>query len=271
MYLPGTVNERICDLRMSKKLSQKELSEIIGVAPSQISRIENGEIQKISGDVLVKLAKLFGVSTDYILGLTAISTPKSYDISELGLSEGAVRALVTGVVDVQIVNRLIAHKTFPYLIHLINAYLSNNTTGGIMARNEIINMATATLGDFAKANPEHRAEVQNDARFLKSQKMGDNEADTEKIKSTFLTILKDIKKDLEAGDTQAKPATAEIFRQMREQMQAATQTPQKIQADDVAAMVMNMVGQATQLDDKSAELFEQLVKQVFTAQGGQDD
>ena len=58
---------------------------------------------------------------------------------------------------------------------------------------------------------------------------------------------------------------------MREQMQAATQTPQKIQADDVAAMVMNMVGQATQLDDKSAELFEQLVKQVFTAQGGQDD
>jgi transcriptional regulator with XRE-family HTH domain len=149
MYLPGTINERICDLRMSKKLSQKELSEIIGVAPSQISRIENGEIQKISGDVLVKLAKLFGVSTDYILGLTAISTPKSYDISELGLSEGAVRALVTGAVDVQIVNRLIAHKMFPYLIHLINAYLSNKTTGGIMARNEIINIATATLGDFA--------------------------------------------------------------------------------------------------------------------------
>jgi len=271
MYLPGTVNERICDLRISKKLSQKELSEIIGVAPSQISRIENGEIQKISGDVLVKLAKLFGVSTDYILGLTAISTPKSYDISELGLSEDAVRALVTGVVDVQIVNRLIAHKTFPYLIHLINAYLSNNTTGGIMARNEIINMATATLSDFVKANPEHRAEVQNDARFLKSKKMGDNEADTEKIKSTVMAILKDIKKDLEVGEAPADPATAEIFRQMREQLQTATQTPQRIQADDVAAMVMNMVGQATQLDDKSAELFEQLVKQVFTVNNGQEE
>ena len=79
MYLPGTVNERITDLRMNKKLSQKELSEIIGVAPSQISRIENGEIQKISGDILIKLAKYFGVSTDFILGLTTISTPKSYD------------------------------------------------------------------------------------------------------------------------------------------------------------------------------------------------
>jgi DNA-binding ferritin-like protein (Dps family) len=101
--------------------------------------------------------------------------------------------------------------------------------------------------------------------------MGDNEADTEKIKSTFLAILKDIKKDLEAGEATADPATAEIFRQMREQMQAATQKPQRIQADDVAAMVMNMVGQATQLDDKSAELFEQLVKQVFTVNNGQEE
>jgi len=271
MYLPGTVNERICDLRTEKKLSQKELSEIIGVAPSQISRIENGEIQKISGDVLVKLAKLFGVSTDYILGLTAISTPKSYDISELGLSEGAVKALVTGTVDVQIVNRLIAHKTFPYLIHLINTFFSNNTNDGIMARNEIINMATATLGDFAKANPEHRAEVQGDARFLKSHKMSTNEADTEKIKSTFIAILKDIKKELESGDTPANPATAEILQQMREQMQAAAKSPQMIEADDVAAMVMNMVGQATQLDDKSAGLFEQLVKHIFTEQDGKEE
>ena len=34
------------------------------------------------------------VSTDYILGLSTLSVRKSYDISELGLSEGAVRGLV---------------------------------------------------------------------------------------------------------------------------------------------------------------------------------
>lgn len=45
-------------------------------------------------------------STDYILGLSTLSVRKSYDISELGLSEGAVRGLVTGTVDVQILNRL---------------------------------------------------------------------------------------------------------------------------------------------------------------------
>ena len=271
MYLPGTVSERICDLRKDKGLNQKELSGIIGIAPSQLSRIESGETRNVSSDILVNLAKAFGVSTDYILGLTTISVPKSYDISELGLSEGAVRALVTGTVDVQILNRLIGHKTFPYLVHLINAYLSNSITAGIMARNEIINIATATLGDFAKANPEHRAEVQSDARFLKSQKMGDNEAEIEKIKSTFIAMLRDIKKDFEVESASGKPATSEIFQQMREQLQTAAQSPQTIQAEDIASMVMTMVGQTSPLDDKSSELFEQLVKQVFAAKNEQEE
>jgi len=266
MYLPGTVNERICDLRKDKGLSQKELSEIIGVAPSQLSRIEGGETKSVSSDILVKLAKVFGVSADYILGLTTISVPKSYDISELGLSESAVKALVTGAVDVQMLNRLIGHKTFPYLIHLINTYFSNSITAGIMARNDIINMATATLGDFAKANPEHKAEVQADVRFLKSQKLGDNEAEIEKIKSTFMAILKDIKKDIEDTAAPGESTTPEFLQQIREQVKTAVQSRQTIQAEDVVAMVTNMVGQAASLDGTSAELFERLVKQVLTNQ-----
>ena len=89
MYLPGTIYERIGDLRTSRGWSQKKLSEITGIVTSQISRIETGVIENISSDILIKLARAFGVSADYILGLTTISTPKSYDISELGLSDGA--------------------------------------------------------------------------------------------------------------------------------------------------------------------------------------
>ena len=85
-----------------------------------------------------------------------------------------------------------------------------------------------------------------------------------------MAILRDIKKGLESGDAQVNPVSAEMFQQMREQMQVAAKSPQSIQADDIAAIIMNIVGQATQLDDKSAELFEQLVKQVFAVQDGQD-
>ncbi|MDB6232655.1 hypothetical protein ODV23_08260 [Lactobacillus amylovorus] len=71
------------------------------------------------------MAKEFKVSTDYILGLSTVSVRKSYDISELGLSEGAVRGLVTGAVDVQILNRLLEHRNFPKLKLLTTKYKSH--------------------------------------------------------------------------------------------------------------------------------------------------
>ena len=114
--LPGTVNDRIGDLRTNKGLSQKELSELIGVAPSQMSRIERGETQNVNIDILIKLAKIFEVSTDYLLGLTPLSVQMNYDISQLGLSEESVRRLITGEVDTKIINSLIEHSKFPYLI-----------------------------------------------------------------------------------------------------------------------------------------------------------
>jgi len=264
MYLPGEIHERIGDLRSSKELSQKELSDIIGIVPSQLSRIESGKIQNISSDILIKLAKVFGVSTDYILGLTTVSTPKSYEISELGLSEGAVRGLVTGTIEVEILNRLMEHKTFPYMLYLVKTFFNNNIADGIKNRNAIIDVATATLGDFAKDNPEHKAEIRADAKYLKSQKLTDHEAEIEKIKSTFIAILKDIKNDIEDGKVTETLATAEFSQTMREQIHATQQEHKPINAEDMADIVANMVGKALPLDDKGAEMFKQLAEHLFT-------
>jgi transcriptional regulator with XRE-family HTH domain len=100
MALPGTPGQRISDLCNGNHITQKELAEKIGVSASQLSRIVSGETRTVSSDILIGVAKEFKVSTDYILGLSTVSVRKSYDISELGLSEGAVRGLVTGAVDV---------------------------------------------------------------------------------------------------------------------------------------------------------------------------
>ncbi|MCL2366801.1 MAG: helix-turn-helix domain-containing protein [Oscillospiraceae bacterium] len=266
MYLPGTINERIGDLRTSKGLSQKELSDLIGISASQMSRIESGETKSISSEILVALAKIFGVSTDYILGLTTVSVPKSYDISELGLSEGAVKALLMKTVDSQALSLLVEHKHFPELLRLIEAYFSDNISTGIKARNEIINMATATLGDFVKTNPEYKPEAQADVRLLRSQKLGEHEAEIEKIKNVFLSILKDVKKSVDSSPSPATVATAEIMQQTRAQLQSAVKNQKKFEPEDIAEIVTNMVGQQIPLDDASKELFVQLVKKVFENQ-----
>ena len=173
MALPGTPGQRISDLCNGNKIKQKELAEKIGVSASQLSRIVSGETKTVSSDILIGVAKEFKVSTDYILlGLSTLSVRKSYDISELGLSEGAVKGLVTGAVDVQILNRLLEHRNFPKLIDLIRIYFQDTAAKGIMARNQLIELATASLSDLMKEHPEHRAEARQDLQLLNARKNG---------------------------------------------------------------------------------------------------
>lgn len=188
---------------------------------------------------MIKLAKTFNVSTDYILGLTTVRSPKNYDISELGLSENAVKAIVSKKIDVDILNQLLEHKNFPYLIYMIKAYFDNSIADGIAARNDIINMTTSTLADFMKDNPEHKSEVQQDIRLLKSQKLGNHEAELDKVKNTFIAILKDIQKNINRENPQ--PITAEMFQQMKNEL--SDKPISGITTDDISSVVANMLGQ----------------------------
>lgn len=261
MALPGTPGQRISDLCNGRHIPQKELAKKIGISPSQLSRIVSGETKTVSSDILIGIAKEFRVSTDYILGLSTVSVQKSYDISELGLSEGAVRGLVTGMVDVEILNRLLEHKNFPRLISLIQIYFQDTAARGVMARNKVIEMATASLSDLMKDRPEYRAEARQDIQFMNAQKLGEHEAEIEKIKNVFMSILRDIKGDIDSGEPPEEPVTAAMFQAMRDALAEQKQNPLSI--DDVAAMVAGQIGQLAPMDEETADLFQKLAKKMM--------
>ena len=263
--LDGHPGDRIGDLRTNLGMTKKELSQKTGIDASQITRIENGNLKTISSDYLIKLAKELKTSTDYILGLTPVSVPKSYDISELGLSNEAVKGLVTGTVDAEILNRLLEHKSFPRLIHLIRVYFQDTAARGIMARNQLIEMATASLSDLMKEHPEHRAEAKQDLQFLNAQKLGEHEAELEKIKNVFLAILRDIKKDIGNGEPPGEAATAAMLQTMRDTLAGQQQEPPSM--DDVAAMIAGQIGQFVPMDEETAEQFRQLAKKMMEQAG----
>ena len=129
-HLPGSIGELVGDLRHNKGWTQKELAERAGVTESTLSRIESGTTKQVDAIVLGKLAKALDTSTDYLLGLTSIRTPKYIDITKLGLSEEAARQLLSPAFKTEIVNRLIEHPQFPYLLRLIDVYFSGAMTGG---------------------------------------------------------------------------------------------------------------------------------------------
>ena len=65
------LGSRITQLRAALGWSQVELSKRLGVAKQTVSNWENDNIQP-SIEMLVRLAKLFNVTTDYLLGLEDI-------------------------------------------------------------------------------------------------------------------------------------------------------------------------------------------------------
>lgn len=61
--------ENLKELRVQKKLTQKQLSEIFGVDQRTISAWEK-QVSEPSYSMLISIAQFFGVTTDFLLGIT---------------------------------------------------------------------------------------------------------------------------------------------------------------------------------------------------------
>lgn len=65
---------RLKDLREDHDLSQQQVAEYLGMKQPQYSRYERG-LRDIPTDLLIRLARLYRTSCDYILGMTNNSAP----------------------------------------------------------------------------------------------------------------------------------------------------------------------------------------------------
>ena len=78
------MGEKLRNLRIEKRLTQKQVAERIGLAISTVSSYESGS-RYPSYEVLVRLAHIFHVSADYLLGMT-----ETRNIDVTGLTEEEV-------------------------------------------------------------------------------------------------------------------------------------------------------------------------------------
>ena len=63
------MDTRIKELREDNDLTQQQIADKIGITQRKYSYIETGT-QQLTDEILVKLAKVYNVTTDYILRLT---------------------------------------------------------------------------------------------------------------------------------------------------------------------------------------------------------
>lgn len=253
MEMNITINERITDLRIMSGLSQKELAEKAGVTTSTLCRIEQGKITNVSNDVLIKLANFYNVSTDYLLGLTNVKYKKNVELSELGLSNKALFALLSGNISGSLLSRIIEHPHFAILLDTADAYFKDEHKVGIQSRNDIINLATSSLKEFMKEHPEKRMEISHDIRQLNAQKIGGDEADLNKLRNMLMSIFRDIKADYnnvpqDIGQTE--------FQKMLEEIKAQADTVQAkhtVTATDMANVVISLIAGSNEADMDETE------------------
>lgn len=68
IILPG-VRERLQPLRKAKKITQKQMAELLDCTERHYQKIEYGQIN-VPATTVIFLADYFGVTADYLLGRT---------------------------------------------------------------------------------------------------------------------------------------------------------------------------------------------------------
>ncbi|MDE6471725.1 MAG: helix-turn-helix domain-containing protein [Clostridia bacterium] len=65
------VGKRLKESRKANKLTQRQVSEMLGIVLQQYQTYESGRYQ-LDYDKLIKVCKILNVSADYLLGLSEI-------------------------------------------------------------------------------------------------------------------------------------------------------------------------------------------------------
>lgn len=233
--------EIIQELRKDRGWNQKQLADRLGVGIPQVSRMETGETKSIGDDTLVKIAGIFQVSADYLLGLSRVSIPKNQDISKLGLSETSIKRLLSGQISHDVLNRLMEHDVFPTLMRQISSYFDRTTASVLDARNEAISHAVEMASGIREAAGVDRKAVNTVIRQLNVSKVPPDEVDLRIIQSSFMKIIKDIRSDIQSD----VPASTAITSQVFENLKVDIAAPEPVLSEDaVLSIIQNAVEDA---------------------------
>lgn len=112
MNVKLTIQERLKDLRVERKLTLEQLAEATGLSRAALGKYEADDFKDISPFSIVTLAKFYGVSADYLMGLTEQKNHPDTALSELHLSDDAIDVLRNGKFNKRLLSEMLCHPGF---------------------------------------------------------------------------------------------------------------------------------------------------------------
>ena len=114
MYAKLTIPERLKDLRVvDKHLTLEQLAEQTGLSKSALGKYETDDYKDISPFAIATLADFYGVSTDYLMGLTENREVPNADVQSLHLTDEMIDLLRSGKINNRLLCELACSPEFP--------------------------------------------------------------------------------------------------------------------------------------------------------------
>ena len=215
MYIKLTIPERLKDLQVERGLTLEQLVEATGISRAALGKYEWDEYKDISPFSIAALAKFYGVSSDYLMGLTETKNHSNADLHDLHLSDEMIAVLKSGKLNNRLLCELATHKDFQRLMVDMEIYVDRIADMRINDLNAVLGAMRQTVID--KQNPGD-----NDlyVRALELAQVDEDEYFSYVIHKDLGRILRDIRKAHRTDTTTAdvtSPAN-EIQKKLQEAM-----------------------------------------------------
>ena len=123
MYVKLTIPEKLKDLRVERRLTLEQLAEETGLSKSALGAYEADDFKDISPFAITTLAKYYGVSTDYLMGMTEIKNHPNTALHELHLGDEMIELLKSGTINNRLLSELALHPEFQRFLTDIEIYV----------------------------------------------------------------------------------------------------------------------------------------------------
>ena len=214
MNIKLTIPERLKDLRTERGLTLEQLSEATGISRAALGKYEADDFKDISPFSIAALAKFYGVSADYLMGLTETKNHPNTELEALHLGDGAIEVLKDGQFNHRLLSELICHKDFQRLMLDAEIYVDRIADMRINDMNAVLE----TVRQMVLAKREDSA---NDLylRTLELAQVSEEEYFGHVVADDLTGILRDIRESQKTDSTTADEPSAAA--QAQQQLQTA--------------------------------------------------
>ena len=165
-----SIQERLKDLRVERGLTLEQLAEQTHLSKSALGSYEAEDFKDISHYAIIKLAKFYGVTADYLLGLSQTKNHPNADLADLHLSDDMIELLKSERVDNSLLCELAAHPDFPRLMADLEIYVNGIAGKQVQSANAIVDAVSTTI--MKQHNPGFCSFVVTLRRYIYADALG---------------------------------------------------------------------------------------------------